>query len=149
MLKVLFVTVFCFLLSACSVTPYDELSLDTSTNITPPSPGMAGVYVYQWKTGPLGAGFDVDFEVKGKKEVSLNTGEYAYFEIEPGDYEYKLQGGLFPTYIPVTFKAGYNYFFRAVVSMALGHSFLISDQKEIDEAKEKITSGYYELNSVD
>lgn len=149
MLKIIVVSLFSFLVAACSVTPYDEKSLDTSTNITEPTSGMAGVYVYQWKTGALGAGFDVDFEIKGKKEISLNTGEYAYFEIEPGSYEYKLQGGIFPTYIPVTFKAGYNYFFRSAVSMVMDNSFLISDQKEIDEAKKNITSGYYELHSID
>lgn len=36
--------------------------------------------------------------VKGYPELSLNTGEYGYFEVLPGSYEYKLSGGIFKQY---------------------------------------------------
>jgi hypothetical protein len=131
------------------VTPYKELNLDTTSNFKIPHEGMSGVYVYQWKTGIIGALLDVDFEIKGEPIISLNTGEYGYMEIKPGLYEYKLQGGLFKIYLPVEFEANNNYFFAAKLSNATDRAVLVRDQQAIDEAKENILSGRYEIYSKD
>ena len=132
-----------------AVVPYKDLNLDTTSNFKSPAEGKSGIYVYQWKTGILGAGSDVDFEIKGVVEISLNTGEYGYVEVEPGKYEYKLSGGLFKQYIPVEFEANKNYFFRAVLLNFSDTAFLIRDQTEINDAKRNILTGRYELNSID
>ena len=137
------------LIAGCASTPYEKLNLDTTSNFNKPKKGMAGIYVYQWKTGVLGAAFDVDFEVKGYPELSLNTGEYGYFEVLPGSYEYKLSGGIFKQYDSVRFEANQNYFFRAALLNASDFAILIRDQMEIDEAKKYIKSGRYEKNSKD
>lgn len=129
--------------------PYQDLNLDTTSNFRMPSEGMAGVYVYQWKSGPIGALFDVDFEIKEGPTVSLNTGEYGYFEIEPGQYEYKVTGGLWDTFVPVEFQTDQNYFFRAALVNASDHAFLIRSQQEINEAKENIRTGRYEWHEDD
>lgn len=145
----IFLLVFLVVLSGCSVTPYKELNLDTTSNFKKPSEGMAGVYVYQWKTGVVNALLDVDFEIKGQSKVALNTGEYAYIEIAPGKYEYKEMGGLFPMYAPVEFESNMNYFFLASLLNLSDHISLVRDQVEIDEAKKKILSGWYEINTKD
>lgn len=137
------------LVSGCSMTPYEDLNLDTTSNFKSPSEGMAGVYVYQWKSGIFGAGFDVDFEIKGQPVISLNTGEYGYMEVEPGAYEYKLMGGIFKQYVPVTFEADENYFFRAQLSNASDTAVLGRNQLEIDSAKRNISSGRYEIHDKD
>lgn len=137
------------LFMGCTATPYKELHLDSTSNFKTPKDGQAGIYVYQWKTGYLGAAFDVDFEIKGFPELPLNTGEYGYFEVPPGDYEYKLYGGPFPQYIPIKFEANQNYFFRAIFMNFMGHSFLIRNQVEIDGAKKNILSGRYEEHTID
>lgn len=136
-------------LTGCSVTPYKELNLDTTSNFSLPTEGKAGIYVYQWKTGVLGAGLDVNFQIKGQQKVPLNTGEYAHFEIAPGLYEYKILGGFTDTFVPVEFDANTNYFFRAVLFQFSDLIHLIRDQKEIDEAKANILSGRYEINTKD
>lgn len=136
-------------ITGCSVVPYEQLNLDTTSNFREPEDGKAGIYVYQWKTGILGAGLDVDFEIKGAKEIPLNTGEYGYFELLPGEYEYKLIGGIFKQYIPVNFEANKNYFFRAALLNSSDHAFLVRDQKEINEAKKNILTQRYELHDVD
>jgi hypothetical protein len=130
--------------AGCSMTPYQDLNLDTTSDFRMPSDDMAGIYVYQWKSGIIGAMMDVDFEIKGEPIISLNTGEYGYFEVEPGQYEYKLTGGLWDTFIPVKFQADKNYFFRAVLVDASDRSFLVRSQSKIDEAKKNIQSGRYE-----
>jgi hypothetical protein len=135
--------------SGCSITPYEQLNLDTTTDFRKPEEGMAGVYAYQWKTGVIGALFDVDFEIKGFPAVTLNTGEYGYFEAPPGEYEYKLSGGIFKQYVPVKLEANKNYFFRASLLNASDHAYLVRDQKEIDEAKKNILSNRYEWHDVD
>ena len=145
----IFILLGVLILSGCSVTPYKELNLDTTSNFKTPTEGKTGVYVYQWKTGPLGALVDVDFDIKGKPEVSLNTGEYAHFEIDPGQYEYKLLGGLFPMYAPVEFESNENYFFRAFLLNFSDNAYLVRDQIEINEAKKHILSGRYEINTKD
>ena len=136
-------------LVGCAVVPYEQLRLDTTSNFRQPPPDRAGIYVYQWKSGILGAAMDVNFEIKGQPKIALNTGEYGYLEVLPGEYEYKLRGGLAQLFIPVKFEAGQNYFFRAALVNASDLSFLVRDQKEIDEAKQNILSGRYELNDVD
>lgn len=138
-----------FGLVGCAVVPYEKLNIDTTSNFRNPTSDKAGIYVYQWKSGILGAGMDVNFEIKGQPKLSLNTGEYGYMEVPPGEYEYKLIGGLVPTFLPVKFKAGQNYFFRAALANFSDHSFLVRDQSEIDEAKRKISSGWYERYDVD
>ena len=137
------------LFTGCAVVPYEDLNLDTTSNFKSPPDGVAGIYVYQWKTGILGAGFDVDFEIKGYPELSLNTGEYGYFQVSPGDYEYKFSGGLFDQYIPVKFEANQNYFFRAFLFNMSDGAVLIRDQVEINEAKKNILSERYEEHTVD
>ncbi len=136
-------------LTGCAVAPYEQLNLDTPTNFRKPEAGKAGIYVYQWKTGVLGAGLDVDFEIKGAKEISLNTGEYGYFELSPGKYEYKLTGGIFKQYIPITLEANKNYFFRAALLNASDTAFLVRDQNEINETKKNILTQKYEMHDVD
>jgi hypothetical protein len=148
-MKFLVSILFAAILSGCASVPYEDLKLDTTSNITSPSEGKAGIYVYQWKTGILGAGFDVDFEIKGYPALSLNTGEYGYFEVLPGDYEYKVSGGLFPQYIPVKFQANQNYFFRAFLLNMSDGAVLIRDQAEINEAKQNILNGRYEEHTKD
>ncbi|XKH60754.1 DUF2846 domain-containing protein [Halomonas sediminis] len=136
-------------LAGCSMTPYQDLNLDTTSNFRKPSNTMAGVYVYQWKTGVLGAMLDVDFEIKDGPTVSLNTGEYGYFEIEPGQYEYKYKGGLWKMHAPIEFQANQNYFFRAAFANLSDHAFLVRSQQEINEAKQNIHSGRYEWHEDD
>lgn len=138
-----------FGLAGCVAVPYEQLKLDSTSNFRKPAPDKAGIYVYQWKVGILGAAMDVNFEVKGQPKIALNTGEYGYLEVPPGEYEYKLFGGLAPTFIPVKFDAGQNYFFRSALVNFSDVSFLIRDQKEIDEAKQNILNGRYELHDVD
>jgi Protein of unknown function (DUF2846) len=136
-------------LTGCAAVPYEQLKLDTTSSFRQPSAGKAGIYVYQWKSGMLGAGLDVNFEIKGQPKISLNTGEYGYFELAPGDYEYKLRGGLAQMSLPVKFEAGQNYFFRAALVNASDLSVLIRDQPEIDEAKSNILGGRYEWHTAD
>lgn len=136
-------------LGGCAVVPYEQRQLDTTSNFRVPPPDKAGIYVYQWKRGVIGSVFDVSFEIKGQRKIALNTGEYGYLEVPPGDYEYKLKGGMFQIFLPVTFKAGQNYFFRAALVNASDMSALIADQKEIDEAKQNIVSGRYEFHDID
>lgn len=137
------------LFTGCTVIPYEQLNLDTTSNFKHPADGQVGIYVYRWKTSILGAALDVDFEIKGYPELSLNAVEYGYFEVPPGDYEYKLSGGLFDQYLPVNFEANQNYFFRAFLLNYSDTSVLIRDQIEINAVKENILSGRYEEYSVD
>lgn len=148
-MRVLLAVFFSLCLTACAVAPYKDLNLDTTSNFKSPTKGMAGVYVYQWKSGILGAGMDVNFQIKGQRTVSLNTGEYGYFEVAPGTYEYKVIGGNQNLYAPVEFEADQNYFFRAVLLQFSDHSFLVRDQIEIDDAKKNISTGRYEVYDVD
>ena len=135
-MKFLIILMSIILFTGCTVTPYKELNLDTTSNFKSPKAGKAGVYVYQWKTILLRkALLDVDFEIKGYPEISLNTAEYGYLELEPGDYEYKINGGPFTQYAPVKFEANENYFFRAFSISFTDYSSLIRDQFEIDMAK--------------
>lgn len=136
-------------LSGCASIPYEELRLDTTSNFRMPAPDRAGIYVYQWKQGILGAAMDVHFEIQEQPTIALNTGEYGYFELPPGDYKYKLSGGWTKTFIPVRFEAGQNYFFRAALINFSDVSFLIRDQLEIDDAKKNITGGRYEWHAID
>lgn len=92
---------------------------------------------------------DVNFEIKGQPRIALNTGEYGYLEVPPGEYEYKVKGGLGAIFIPVKFDAGQNYFFRAYLVNLSDLSFLIGDQQEIDEAKQNILTGRYEWHDID
>ncbi len=137
------------ILTGCAVTPYKDLNLDTTSNFTLPKEGKSGIYVYQWKSGILGAARDVDFEIKGQPKISLNTGEYGYFEVDPGKYEYKVSGGLAPFNLPVEFEANKNYFFRASLANFSDKAYLVTDQLEIDEAKKNIATGRYEIYSND
>lgn len=136
-------------ISGCASTSYHDRNLDTLSNMTKPSENKAGIYVYQVKSGIIGAAVDASFSIKGQPEVTLNTGEYAYFEIPPGEYEYRLSGGLFQNYIPFEARAGQNYFFAASMQAFRSSSNLVIDQRLIDEAKNNIKTGRYELNTVD
>lgn len=149
MRRLIILVLFFFLSGCATTTPYKELNLDTTSGFKAPTKGMAGIYVYQIKKGIFGSAFDVNFEIKGEKKIALNTGEYGYFEIKPGRYEYKLKGGLFPIYIPVDFDANENYFFRASLLNASDVSVLIRDQLEIDDVKSKMMKNYYEPHDVD
>lgn len=134
----------------CAVVPYEQLKLDTTTNFRMPSPSKAGIYVYQWKAGIIGAARDVDFEIKGQPKIPLNTGEYGYFEVLPGDYEFKWTGGILgKQYLPVKLEANQNYFFHAFLYDFVDRANLIRDQQAIDEAKKNILSGRYEMYDVD
>lgn len=138
-------------LTGCSIVPYKELNLDTTSNFRIPEVGKAGIYVYQWKTGVFGSGFDVTFRMKGVENVSLNTGEYAYFELPPGEYEYRARLGFFglsPTYYPVTVEANQNYFFRVYLH-GTDRALLITSQSEIDEVKVNILTQRYEEYNLD
>ncbi len=136
------------LITGCSVTPYKDLDIDSTSNFKSPTKGKAGIYVYQWKSGIIGAISDVDFEIKGYPEISLNTGEYGYFELPPGEYEYKGTGGLLKQYGKAKFEANQNYFFRAFFNMG-DYILWVKDQVEINEAKSNIKNGRYEKYSVD
>ena len=148
-MRALLFVFFSLFLTGCAVTPYKDLNLDTTSNFKPPSKGMSGVYVYQWKTGILGAASDVNFQIKGQTAIPLNTGEYGYLEVAPGKYEYKLFGGLQNLYLPVDFEADQNYFFRAKLVNFSDQSVLIRDQTEIDETKKNIATNRYEVSDVD
>jgi hypothetical protein len=148
-MRILLIALSLLVLSGCTVIPYKERNLDTTSNFKKPTEGMAGVYVYQWKSGIIGAGRDVDFEIKGQPIISLNTGEYGYFETPPGQYEYKFRGGLYTVYLPVEFEANHNYFFRAALINFSDRASLVPFQVEIDEVKENIMSGRYEWYNVD
>jgi hypothetical protein len=137
------------LLTGCTSIPYKELNIDSTTNFKFPKTGQAGIYVYQWKTGIYGALTDVECKIKGFPGLSLNTGEYGYYEIPPGDYEYRFTGGLIHQYEPVTFEANQNYFFRAALAYFSYFCLLITDQSKIDNAKKNILSGHYEEHTVD
>ena len=110
---------------------------------------MSGIYVYQWKSGILGAAVDVNFQIKGQPAIPLNTGEYGYLELAPGRYEYKALGGFHNLYFPEDFEADKNYFFRAQLSNFSDSIGLIREQKEIDEAKKYIATGRYEIFNLD
>ena len=76
----------------------------------------------QWKTGIgfrlFAAVRDIDFEIKGKPKLSLNTGEYAYVEIAPGQYQYKGSGKTIfanPKFATVEFEANKNYSFIVTI----------------------------------
>ena len=130
--------------------PYEELNLDTTSNFKTPTEGKAGIYVYQLKTGPMGAMVDVTFEIRGYPEVPLNTGEYAYFEVEPGDYKYEQSGGgMLGTDASMTFAANENYFFQAKFDGFTDNAYVVVTQSEVDAAKKNILSGFYEEASVD
>ena len=148
-MKVLASLILSLAVTGCAVTPYKQLNLDTTSNFKVPTEGMAGIYVYQWKSGIIGAALDVKFEVKGQPAIALNTGEYGYFEIAPGNYEYKLMGGLIPVHLPVEFEANKNYFFRAQLVSAEDRAVLVREQAEINEAKKNILSGRYEIHDLD
>ncbi|MCD8551684.1 MAG: DUF2846 domain-containing protein [Shewanella xiamenensis] len=148
-MKLIFAIFIVIVVTGCTVVPYEQLNLDTTSEFTVPEEGKSGIYVYQWKTGVVGALFDVDFEIKGFPEIALNTGEYAHFEVPPGEYEYKLSGGMFKQYIPVKFEQNKNYFFRAFLLNASDHAVLVRDQKEIDEAKKNISTKRYQPHDAD
>jgi len=148
-MRILLLVFFSLCLTGCAVTPYKDLKLDTTSDFESPTKGMAGVYVYQWKKGMIGAGMDVNFQIKGQPTISLNTGEYGYLEVIPGKYEYKVIGGFHNLYVPVEFEADHNYFFHAALLQFTDHSFLVRDQKEIDETKKNISTGRYEVYDVD
>lgn len=139
------------LFAGCAVLkPYEELNLDTTSNFKTPTKGMAGIYVYQLKTGPLGAMVDVTFEIRGYPAVPLNTGEYAYFEVKPGTYKYEQTGGgILGTDASMTFKANENYFFQARFDGFTDFATVVITQREIDAVKANILSRYYEEASVD
>ncbi|MBU1365639.1 MAG: DUF2846 domain-containing protein [Gammaproteobacteria bacterium] len=148
-MKFLLIILSLLTVTGCTVTPYRDLNLDTISNFRKPNDGMAGIYVYQLKTGIIGAASDVNFEIKGQPKISLNTGEYGYLEVPPGHYEYKLHGGIFPIYLPVEFEANQNYFFAAALRNLSDNSVLVIYQDRIDQAKENIMTGRYELYSDD
>ena len=148
-MRIVLIALSLLMLSGCTVIPYKERNLDTTSNFKYPKDGMAGIYVYQMKKGIFGAARDVDFEIKGQPIISLNTGEYGYFEVPPGKYEYKFSGGILNKYVPVEFDANQNYFFLASLRNFTDHSVLIPFQEEIDETKANIMSGRYEWYSVD
>ena len=108
-----------------------------------PTPGMAGVYFYQWKTGILGAASDVKFVLDGQIRGSINTGEWLYFEVPEGKHNYRLIGGLFPGEIEHQFTAGQNYFFRGVLSSFTDTVLWVNDAVAIDETVSNIKSGRY------
>lgn len=138
------------LISGCAtVTPYKELNLDTTSDFNIPKEGKAGIYVFQYKTGIFGAEFDVNFEIKGMPKIPLNTGEYAYLEIDPGLYEYKQRGGLIQSFGSIQFEAGKNYFFCAKLLNLSDFIYLVTKQNQINQAKKDILNGKYELNTVD
>lgn len=148
-MKYFFSVLLSIALVGCSQVPYHDLHLDTTTNITAPSEGKAGIYVYQWKTGIHRAAMDARFLIKGQEVIKVNTGEYAYLELPPGNYEYRVLNGLQDIYQPVEFRVGENYFFRTAFDLAAELSILITDQKAIDEVKQNIVSKRYELNTID
>lgn len=148
-MKYLSLLVIVILFAGCASVPYDELDLDTTTDFTTPTTGKSGIYVYQWKTGILGSALDVGFQIKGFPEVHLNTGEYSYFEIPPGEYEYKYSGGLIDKYTQVKVEANKNYFFKVWLFQLRDMAALIRDQTEINEAKQNILDKRYEEASVD
>ncbi|RDL46198.1 hypothetical protein DN730_03945 [Marinomonas piezotolerans] len=147
--KFLILGVLAVSITGCSTVKYLPENFDSTSGISEPTEGRAGVYVYQAKTGVIGSFLDVDFEIKGYPTVPINTGEYAYFEVLPGKSEYKLAGGILPKFEPVEFEAGHNYFFRAYLVGFHDASYLVGNQPEIDAVKQSIVSGRYELNTVD
>lgn len=138
-----------FIITGCAVMPHEEISLDTTSNFKMPEKGKVGLYIFQWKSGVFGAISDVDFELKDGPRISLNTGEYGYIEVSPGDYQYKTLGGPSPQYAKLKLEANRNYFFRSYLSYGMDTSSIVTNQNEINDAKRNIFSGRYELNSVD
>ena len=136
------------MLAGCTATPYKERNLDTTSNFKLPEKGKSGVYVYRYKTF-LGRAIGVDFKIKGVPEATLNVGEYIYFEVEPGNYEYLSSGGLIQKYIPVNFEEDQNYFFRVFLLFQSDTAVLVGDQKEIEDAKNDILSRKYERRLLD
>ncbi|MCY6412205.1 DUF2846 domain-containing protein [Acinetobacter sp. VNH17] len=148
--KLALITLVSLFFVGCAAVPYEQLKLDTTTNFRVPSPNMSGIYVYQWKSGIYGAGRDVEFEIKGQPTISLNTGEYGYFEVSPGEYEYKWTGGILgKQYFPVKFEANKNYFFHAYLLNFTDRANLIKEQQKIDEVKKDILNGKYEVHNAD
>lgn len=148
-MRYLLLFILTFTLVGCATTPYKKLNLDTTSNFNSPATGKVGVYVYQWKTGILGAGSDVNFEIKGQKKIPLNTGEFGYLELPPGDYQYKIIGGFSPTFVPINLEENKNYFFRAFLLSFRDHAILVRDQQEIEDAKNNILNGRYEPYDID
>jgi hypothetical protein len=132
--------------SGCASTPVPPI--DTSQYSTP-TKGMAGIYFYQLKTGIIGAGSDVKFILDDKIFGKINTGEWLYFEENPGIHKYRFIGGPFPSFVPIEFKEGQNYFFRGFLSSGMDHVVWINNKEAIDSAFENIKSGRYEKGDVD
>lgn len=142
-----FIALICVaMITGCAVSPKPHV--DTSW-YTQPSEGKAGIYVYQWKTGIHGAISDVKFVLNDQVMTKLNTGEWDYFEVSPGVYEFRLFGGPFPQTEDLTFEAGKNYFFQAALANAMDMVLPVYNEEDIREAIENIKSGRYEKADVD
>ncbi len=138
--------------SGCAATKMSVVKpvpkIDTSSHTTP-AHGMAGIYYYQWKTGVLGAGRDVTLTLNGKVLGRINTGEWLYFDVAPGKYEYRVMTGPLSIDGEVNLEADRVYFFRGMLRNAMAQNHLIMDENEIMDAFENIKSGKYEKGDVD
>lgn len=134
------------LISGCATT--DQVLVDT-THYSTPTKGKSGIYFYQWKTGFLGAASDVRFILDGKVLGAINTGEWLYFEADPGPHKYRLQGGFLPSELPITFKEGHNYFFAGALRSGIENVVWVNDERRISEAFENIKIGRYEKGDID
>ena len=119
--------------------------VDTSDHSQPVA-GKAGIYFYQWKTGLLGAAWEGPFKLDGEVLSEINTGEWDYFEVEPGVRRYHMGWLQDPEML---FEPDKNYFFRGFVNMASSHVIPIHDEREIRETLVNIESGRYEHADVD
>lgn len=120
-----------------------------STQFTKPSDGTSGIYFYQWKKGLYGAAYDVRFVLNEKVLGQINTGEYMYFEIQPGTHKVRIINGISSFDLPVEFKANLNYFFRGHISGFTQNVIWENDEVEISEVVKNIKSGRYEVGDLD
>ena len=154
-MKLLLIIISIVLVTGCAqYVPYEDLNLDTTSNFNSPTEGKAGIYFYQSKynfvDGIAANLTDASFSIKGHPKEFLNTGEYGYFELLPGDYEYVLSGGVpYDINSHVKLKANHNYFFLISGDYLGSSAHLERNQDNINEIKEFLLNGDYEKNTVD
>lgn len=135
-----------FILSGCTTKPIPE-DFAFSAPI-PEQEGYAGIYFYQYKSGILGAAYDVGLYIDGKKVGAINTGEYLYFEIPAGEHTYN-SGFVLDKVRTENFTAGKSYFIRGFIDTGFPSIYIVKDPRRHADVIKFIESGRYKLATKD
>ncbi|MDR0620533.1 MAG: DUF2846 domain-containing protein [Deltaproteobacteria bacterium] len=133
----LFFVVLALFISGCASVPIVQTP-DTSKakEFSPPSEGMAGVYLYR-KSGVIGQALKKDLWIDGKCVGETAPGVFFYAEVA-GDQEHTIdtESEFSPNSLKIFFEAGKNYFIRQVIKMG----FFVGGAKleQISEEQGKI-----------